>query len=81
MLFLVEFIYRLNLTVVYRKTDRGGIGMKLNPLYYLSLLIVASVVFFLGVANILETATPYTDILLTILVIHLIMSKVIEIEK
>ncbi|MBM7661061.1 hypothetical protein JOC85_001833 [Bacillus mesophilus] len=55
--------------------------MKINPIHYLILMIFVSVFLFLGLGNLFTTATPMTDFLLTVLVTHLVMTKLIELAK
>lgn len=55
----------------------------MKPLQYVGLLLIASISFFLLVASIEEfhSFNPYFDLILTILITHLVMTKIIEIKK
>ncbi|ALC90540.1 hypothetical protein AM500_12640 [Bacillus sp. FJAT-18017] len=56
--------------------------MELKSEYYVLTLLVISFVFFWTFATFLEgTNQAYRDFLLTVAVVHLVMSKLITIEK
>jgi len=48
---------------------------------YVLTLLAVSFVFFYLVGSWLTTSIPYTDFLLTIAVVHFVMSKLFEIKK
>ncbi|MBM6619452.1 hypothetical protein [Bacillus suaedaesalsae] len=48
---------------------------------YLIVLLAISFLFFWIVASIVTTSSPYTDILLTIAVVHFVLFKIIDIKK
>lgn len=47
---------------------------------YLITLLVISIMFFIVAATLLKTDNPYTDFLLTMAVVHFVMSKLISVE-
>lgn len=48
---------------------------------YIITLFLVSFLFFFTVASWFHTSTPYTDLVLTFIAVHLIMSKTVEIKK
>lgn len=56
--------------------------MKLNPGAYIVMLLTISFSFFYVICAIwMKTDQPYTDLLLTIAVAHLVLSKLVTIQK
>ncbi|RLQ92233.1 hypothetical protein [Planomicrobium sp. Y74] len=56
--------------------------MQLDILYYVLALLVISFAFFATVAGFLGgTTEPYRDFLLTIAIVHFVMSKLVTIKK
>lgn len=56
--------------------------MKLYIEHYVTFLILISFGFFYSITSLLaETNEPYRDLLITIAVVHLVMSKLITIKE
>lgn len=56
--------------------------MQLDILYYVLALLVISFAFFATVAGFLGgTSEPYRDFLLTIAIVHFVMSKLVTIKR
>lgn len=49
--------------------------------YILALLIISFLAFFIGVTLLGGTDTPYTDFILTVIAVQLIMTKLIQLNK
>lgn len=65
-----------------RIVNKGGYEMELKIEYYVLALLVISFGFFVTIATFLEgTNEAYRDFLLTIAVVHFVMSKLITIKK
>ncbi|WP_161568159.1 hypothetical protein [Anaerobacillus alkaliphilus] len=53
-----------------------------NPLsYILALLIVSFLTFFIGATVLGGTDTPYTDFILTLIAVQLVMAKLLPLNK
>lgn len=55
--------------------------LKLKSEIYVGILLIISLTFFAIVASWLKTDNAYTDMLLTIAVVHFVMSKLVSIDK
>ena len=54
--------------------------LKMKVDLYIIVLLVISIVFFFIVGGWLKTENPYTDFLLTIAVVHFVVSKFLSVE-
>ncbi len=62
--------------------NKGGYKMELKIWHYILALLIISFGFFFIVATLLEgTNEAYRDFLLTIAVVHFVMTKLITINK
>lgn len=55
--------------------------LKLKPEIYVGILLIISLTIFIIVGSWLKTNNAYTDMLLTIAVVHFVMSNLVSIEN
>lgn len=64
-----------------RVVSEGRIYMELKLEHYVLVLIITSFIFYFVIGSWLTTEEAYRDLLLTVAVIHYVMSKLIIIKK
>lgn len=78
---MVKLTQVLNLLWLNKKKIWEVITLIMKAELYLFTLLLTSISLFMMVGAMMETIHPYTDLLLTVAVVQLVMSKLIGIDK